>query len=104
MPPIASLGSSSVLGSLCSPDAPRGPLSISKRAPLENPGIGKDAGDDDLREYLVRVDWIHTLEPSQAFREKGMFANQNTVVRLRDLFTLERLTELFGLDQPGGGG
>ena len=72
-------------------------------APLENPGIGKDADDEDLREYLVRVDWFRTLQPSQAFREKGMFANQNTVVRLRDTFTLERLTELFELDQQPDG-
>ena len=31
--------------------------------------------------------------------EKEMFANQNTAVRLRDTFTIERLTEAFGLGQ-----
>ena len=34
---------------------------------------------------------------TDAFREKGMFA-KNTAVRLRDTHTIERLTELFGLD------
>jgi hypothetical protein len=66
-------------------------------APLDNQGIGAGADDPDLSEYLVRVDWIKTLPQDGAIWEKGMFANQNTAVRLRDPFTLERLTELFQL-------
>jgi hypothetical protein len=69
-------------------------------APLTQPGLGTGVDDDEQREYLVRVEWQITRHREQAFREKGMFANQNTVVRLRDPFTLERLTELFGLDGP----
>jgi hypothetical protein len=38
----------------------------------------------------------------EAIWQKGMFANQNTVVRLRDPFTLERLMEAFGLDNEQG--
>lgn len=67
-------------------------------APLRQPGLGKGVGDDEQEEYLVRVEWQLTRPREQAFKEKGFFANQNTVVRLRDPFTLERLTELFGLD------
>jgi hypothetical protein len=67
-------------------------------AQLENPKIGRDADNPDLCEYVVGVDWIKTLSPEQALWEKGMFANQNTAVRLRDPFTLERLTALFGLE------
>lgn len=40
-----------------------------------------------------------TLPKEKAIWEKGMFANQNTVVRLRDSFTLERLVEAFALDE-----
>lgn len=70
-------------------------------APLAQPGMAGDADDEELTDYLVRVDWIKTLPREQAFREKGMFANQNTVVRLRDAFTLQRLTDLFDLDEAG---
>jgi hypothetical protein len=70
-------------------------------APLRQPGLGTGADDDEQSEYLVRVEWQKTLLREQAFKEKGLFANQNTVVRLRDPFTLERLTELFGLDENG---
>ena len=57
-----------------------------------------DDGDEDKLEHVAGIRWIKTLPREQAFWEKGMFANQNTVVRLRDPFTLERLTERFGLD------
>lgn len=68
-------------------------------APLVQPGMAGDADDEELTDYLVRVDWIKTLPREQAIREKGMFANQNTVVRLRDPFTLQRLAEVFELDE-----
>ena len=63
------------------------------------PGMAEDADNEELTDYLVRIDWIKTLPREQAIREKGMFANQNTVVRLRDPFTLQRLTEVLGLDE-----
>jgi len=68
-------------------------------APLRAPKMGDRADDEELSEYLVRVDWQKTLPKEKAIWEKGMFANQNTVVRLRDPFTLERLVEAFGLDE-----
>jgi len=61
--------------------------------------MAEDADNEELTDYLVRIDWIKTLPREQAIREKGMFANQNTVVRLRDPFTLQRLTEVLGLDE-----
>jgi len=72
--------------------------------PLAQPGLADDAGDEEMTDYAVRVEWIKTLARGQAIREKGMFANQNTVVRLRDPFTLERLTRLFSLDEPEADG
>jgi hypothetical protein len=71
-------------------------------APLKQPAIGEGADDEDLSEYMVRVEWIKTLPRDQAIWEKGMFANQNTAVRMRDQFTLERLTERFGLEDADG--
>ncbi len=55
---------------------------------------------DDLEnsEYFVSVDWVKTVPIEQAFWEKGMYANQNTVTKLRNKFTLERLIQFFKLE------
>jgi hypothetical protein len=68
-------------------------------APLDNLNIGRDADNEELSEYVVAVDWIKTLPQEEAISEKGLFANQNSAVRLRDQFTLDRLTEAFSLDE-----
>jgi hypothetical protein len=44
------------------------------------------------------VRWIATRPRDQAFWEKGMFANQNVVAKLRQPFTLQPLAEAFNLD------
>jgi hypothetical protein len=67
-------------------------------APLQAPAMGEAAENPDLREYLVRVEWLKTLSPDQAIWEKGMFANQNSVCKLRNKFTLARLTAAFQLE------
>ena len=64
------------------------------KAPLEG-DLGRDAEDPDLREYLIGVDWIETRDIEEAFWEKGLYANQNTVTKLRDQQTLDRLYEVF---------
>lgn len=66
-------------------------------APLRAPAMDDRADDEELSEYLVRVEWLKALPREQAIWEKGMFANQNTVCKLRNKFTLDRLVELFGL-------
>lgn len=66
-------------------------------ADLEAPKMYENADDPDLSEYLVRVDWLKTLPTDQAIWEKGMYANQNSATKLRSKFTLDRLTEHFGL-------
>ena len=68
-------------------------------APLRAPKMGDRADDVEQSEYLLRVVWQKTLPREKAIWEKGMFANQNAVVRLRDPFTLERLVEAFALDE-----
>ena len=66
-------------------------------APLKAPSLTEYTQPDNM-EYAVRVEWIRTLPHDKAIKEKGMFANQNSACKLRNSFTLERLTERFGLD------
>lgn len=74
-----------------------------KNIPLLEAGLlvnmDKDVDDPDLCEYVVRVDWIKTLPKHEAIWEKGMFANQNSACKLRNQFTIERLTKHFQLDE-----
>lgn len=58
---------------------------------------GATTEDDD--EWVVPVTWIKTLTEQRAYREKGLFANQNSACKLRQEFTLERLTQHFGIDE-----
>ena len=51
--------------------------------------------DDD--EWVVPVSWINTFPESDAYREKGLFANQNSACKLRQEFTLDRLAAHFGI-------
>jgi hypothetical protein len=66
-------------------------------APLKAPSLTEYTKPDNM-EYAVRVEWIRTLPRDQAIKEKGLFANQNSACKLRNSFTLERLTERFALD------
>ncbi len=68
------------------------------KAPLETRDMGKDADDPELSEHLVRVKWIKAVDREEAYWEKGLFANQLTACRLRNQFTIDRLTQHFGLD------
>lgn len=67
-------------------------------APLNATNMGWEADDPERCEYLVRVDWIDTRPKEEAFWEKGMFANQNVVAKLRQPLTLKLLAETFDLD------
>ena len=73
------------------------------QAPLEATQMDDDADDPELSEYLARVRWIDTRPREDAVWEKGMFANQNVVAKLRQPFTLHRLTELFATEANGTG-
>jgi len=57
--------------------------------------------DPDVTDYLVRVEWIKTVNPKQAAKEKGFFGVQNTVARPRAPkwdHTVERLKTRFGIE------
>lgn len=63
----------------------------------DNPGL--QSVDPELSEYVVKVEWIKTLPREEAYKEKGLFGNQNTVTKLRNRFTQERLYQFFKLDE-----
>lgn len=54
---------------------------------------------DDDAEWVVPVEWLDTRSVTDAVWEKGMFANQNSACKLRQEFTLQRLSEHFDVDQ-----
>lgn len=60
-----------------------------------------DPSDDDA-EWVVPVEWLATLPATDAYWEKGLFANQNSACKLRQEFTLERLAKRFGIDDDQG--
>lgn len=66
--------------------------------PIVAPKMGEYRNDPERIEHVVKVEWEKTLPREEAVWEAGMFANQNTVCRLRNRFTLERLSERFELD------
>jgi hypothetical protein len=69
-------------------------------SPLKSISMKKrDQNNPDTAEYLVPVEWLKTVPLEQAFWEKGMYGNQNTVTKLRNQFTLEKLVKRFGLEE-----
>ena len=69
-------------------------------AHLEGPNILVNRDNEDLAEYLVRVEWLSVLKLNEAVKEKGFFGNQNTVckpVTKKWQHTVERLKRRFNL-------
>lgn len=67
-------------------------------ASLDAPDMGAAKDDAERREYVVRVQWLKTRPREDAFWKPGMYANQNSVTRLRQRFTLEELYREFGVN------
>lgn len=70
-----------------------------KDAPLKCPRCLELSDDPDEREQFVPVKWIAERQKEEAYWESGLFTNQNTVCKLRNRFTLDKLIEHFGLDE-----
>ncbi len=66
-------------------------------APHAAKNMAKNADNPELCAYLVRVEWIKTVPKDQGYWEKGLFAVQHTACRLRNQFTIEKLTQHFGI-------
>lgn len=63
--------------------------------------LNRAADNPETADYLVRVDWLKTVDPELAIREKGFFGNQNSVARPRTAkwnYTVERLKSRFGIE------
>lgn len=71
---------------------------------LDQPEVGTQlklqalSDDADTSEMVVPVEWLGTRPLSEAVWEKGLFASQVTVCRLRDEHTIELVGAAFGLD------
>ena len=81
-------------------DGPTGSRIPILESPLNASEFGRDAGDSDLAEFVVGVNWLKTLPVAQAIKEKGLFGNQNTAARPRAPkweYTVRRLKERFGI-------
>ena len=54
--------------------------------------------DPELTEMVVPVEWFATRPIDEAVWEKGLFASQLTVCKLRDENTIKTAESAFGLD------
>jgi uncharacterized protein with ParB-like and HNH nuclease domain/predicted transport protein len=67
-------------------------------APLTDQArLSHDVDDPDLRESLVRMEWIATRPIGSAIWRSGLFTNQMPACKLRDPETIAYLEEAFGL-------
>jgi len=65
---------------------------------LKNNGDYCTGQPEDKAEYIVRVNWVKTVEKNSAVKEIGFFGNQNTVCKPRSLkwqYTVSRLKEIW---------
>src|SRR3954447_1878035 len=82
------------VGSVLEPVVPVGESGLLD-LPLEAPAMDRFAEDPARSEYVVRVRWIVALAREDAFWIPGLYANENSVTRMRDSWTLQRLCEAF---------
>jgi hypothetical protein len=68
-------------------------------APLAEPEpIVHDADNPELREHLVRIEWLRTRPVEEAVGQSGLFTNQVPVCKLRDQETIEYLEQAFEVE------
>ena len=68
-------------------------------APLDAEAMDENVDDLEKCEYVVGVEWFDTRDIEDAVDEKGLFANQNTACKMRNQFTIRRLTEAFEIEE-----
>ena len=56
-----------------------------------------DAKGEEHQEWIVPVSWTKTVDQSEAFSAPGLFANQNSACKLRNQFTIDEVSQYFGL-------
>lgn len=62
---------------------------------LEENSLTHDLEDMEKCEYVVTVDWTHTVPKEKAFWTKGLRANQNSAFKLRSQYTIEKVEQFF---------
>jgi hypothetical protein len=92
IPKVGYVGTGIVTGTV-TPVAETGLLDLD----LEAPAMDRGLGDPDRCEYVVRVRWEVAWPREEAFWIPGLYANENSVTKLRDEWTLARLEEAFGV-------
>jgi len=50
---------------------------------LQGSYVREGSADDDMREFMVGIEWLHTVPLDEAIRQVGFFGNQNSVCRPR---------------------
>jgi hypothetical protein len=65
---------------------------------LEAPAMDRRVDDPERCEYVVRVRWEVAWPREEAFWIPGLYANENSVTKLRDPWTLQRLCEAFSVE------
>ena len=58
-----------------------------------------EAKGDEYEEWVVPMTWIEAVEQPNAFRKLGLFANQNSACKLRSQFTIDSVTQHFGVTE-----
>jgi hypothetical protein len=84
------------VGEVTRPVAPVGATDLLDQ-PLEAPAMDRAMDDPERCEYVVRVRWINAVAREDAFWIPGLYANENSVTRMRDMWTLQRLCEAFSV-------
>jgi hypothetical protein len=75
---------------------------------IDQPEIADDvrkrakAEDEDVTEYAVPVRWLAQRPVDSAVAERGLFASQVTVCKLRDDRTIEVVTSALGVEEDTG--
>ncbi|ASS73626.1 recombinase RecB [Tumebacillus algifaecis] len=64
---------------------------------LQASNMKHDLNDLDRCEYVVRIEWTKTVTKEDAFWIAGLRANQNSANKLRHQYTIEKVSEFFGL-------
>ncbi len=67
--------------------------------PLKAVGLKNNADDPNLCDYFVRVERIRTVEEKEAHWGKRLRANQNSALKLKNQFTLDKLIQFLGIDE-----
>lgn len=65
---------------------------------LKAPNMLHDADDPEKCEYIVKVEWDKTVLKEDAYWIKGLKANQNSAYKLRSQYTIDKVSEFFGID------